>query len=56
MATLQLRGNKWRASVRIPVPLKDRYDGKLHFYRTMKALDRPSAKAEADVWEARLEA
>lgn len=54
MASLQNRGNKWRAKVRIPAPLRDQYENREHLYRTLTALDRPSAKAEAEVWEAGL--
>lgn len=54
MASLQNRGNKWRAKVRIPVPLRDQYENREHLYRTLTALDKPSAKAEAEVWEAGL--
>lgn len=54
MASLQNRGNKWRAKVRIPAFLRDRYESREHLYRTLTALDKPSAKAEAEVWEAGL--
>lgn len=54
MASLQNRGNKWRAKVRIPAPLRGRYENREHLYLTLRALDRPSAKAEAEVWEAGL--
>ena len=56
MATLQNRHNKWRAKVRIPKPLRDRHRGQEFLQRTLKALDKPSAKAEAEAWEAGLRA
>lgn len=56
MATLQNRHNKWRAKVRIPKPLRDRHGGQEFLQRTLKALDKPSAKAEAEAWEAGLRA
>jgi integrase len=54
MASLQNRGNKWRAKVRIPKHLRDRYEGREFMERTLRALDRPSARAEAEAWEAGL--
>jgi integrase len=54
MAYLQQRGNKFRAKVRIPKALRDRYEGRELIERTMSAMDRPSAKAEAAAWEAGL--
>nr|WP_298897659.1 tyrosine-type recombinase/integrase [uncultured Altererythrobacter sp.] len=52
MATLQQRHNKFRAKVRIPKKLRDRHGNREFLYRTLTAMDRPSAKAEADAWEA----
>lgn len=54
MAYLQNRGNKWRAKVRIPKELRERYEGRELIQTTLSALDRPSAKAEAAAWEAGL--
>lgn len=54
MAYIQNRGNKWRAKVRIPKELRGRFGGQELLQRTLNALDRPSAKAEAEAWEAGL--
>lgn len=54
MASLQSRGNKWRAKVRIPKHLRARYGDREFMERTLRALDRPSARAEAEAWEAGL--
>lgn len=51
MAALQRRHNKWRAKVRIPLPLRPAYGGKQFLQRTMVALDRPAARLEASAWE-----
>ncbi len=54
MAYLQNRGNKWRAKVRIPASLRAHYGDREFLQRTMEALDKPTAKAEAEAWEAGL--
>lgn len=54
LATLQNRYNKWRAKVRIPKALRERYEGREFMQATMNAMDRPTAKAEAAAWEAGL--
>jgi integrase len=54
MTSLQSRGNKWRAKVRIPKHLRDRYGHREFMERTLDAFDRPSARAAAEAWEAGL--
>lgn len=54
LATLQSRYNKWRAKVRIPKGLRERYGGREFMQATMNAMDKPTAKAEAAAWESGL--
>lgn len=56
MASLQNRHNKWRAKVRIPKALRGRHGGQEFLQKTLSALDKPSARAEAEAWEAGLRA
>jgi integrase len=56
VATLQNRHNKWRAKVRIPKALRDRHGGQEFLQKTLRSLDKPSARAEAEAWEAGLRA
>ncbi|WP_095011989.1 site-specific integrase [Tsuneonella mangrovi] len=54
MASLQNRHNKWRAKVRIPKSLRDHHGGQEFLQKTLSALDKPTARAEAETWEAGL--
>lgn len=54
MATLKRHRQRWQAKVRIPVNMRDRYDGREFLYKHLSTPDKRIALAEATAWEADL--